>query len=141
MVSRWQEVNCSDYVNLIQARVTSRKRNLRKCLQISSLKGIFLINDWLWRALFSVGTVTPGQLVLSCLKEAEQVMRNKPVGSIAPKALLWFLPPSSCLELLPSMMDCDLNYRIKPFLPKLFWVIVFYIAIKKLIKIFFIFFN
>jgi hypothetical protein len=99
----------------------------------SKSKRHFLINDWLWSAQFTVGTVIPGQLILSCIKEVEEVTRSKPVGSIAPKSLLQFLPPSSCPELLPSMMECDLSYRwIKPFLPKLFLVIVFYIAIKTL---------
>jgi hypothetical protein len=88
---------------------------LRKCLHKirvwASQKGIFLINDSCGRAQSTVGGATNGLVILSSVrKQAEHVMKRKPVSSIPP----WPVPCSRLqvpaqLEFLPWIpsMDCD----------------------------------
>jgi len=62
----------------------------------------------------------------SIRKQAEQAMRNRPVSSTPPWPLLQFLPPDSCLELLPwlpSVEECSLRVVTwNTFFPKMLLV-------------------
>lgn len=74
-----------------------------------ALWGIFLTNDRYRRAKSSLGSTTPGQVALGCIrKQAEQAMAIEPVTSIPPWLLLSFLP------WLPIVMDCELEVYNKP---------------------------
>lgn len=58
---------------------------IRKCLcrmgLSASLWGVFLLNEWCWRALPTVGIITPRLVVLSALrKQSEQDTRSQPVS-------------------------------------------------------------
>ena len=69
---------------------------MRKCLSqiglLSSLWGIFLINDRWGRAQPTVGGASPEQMILGCIrKQAEQAMGSKPASSVPPWPLHQFL--------------------------------------------------
>ena len=62
-----------------------------------SVEGILLINDWYARAHFTVDGASLEQVVQACrTKQAEQVMRSKPVSSTPPWTPLQFPPLCSC---------------------------------------------
>jgi hypothetical protein len=63
----------------------------------------------------TVSGVTPRQVVLEhVIKEAEQGMRSKPLNNIPSWLQLKFLPPGSCLEILPwlpSVIECGQMFK------------------------------
>lgn len=55
----------------------------------------------------------PAQVVLGCIrKRTVQVKGSKPVKSVPPRPLHWFVAPGSCFKFLPSMMDCDFTSQV-----------------------------
>lgn len=75
------------------------------------------------RARPAEGGATPGQVVLSFVREkAEPAMESKPVSSAPLCSLFRFLSPKVLIELLPwlpSMVGHHLLAEANPFLPRL----------------------
>lgn len=97
-----------------------------------------------------MGGATPEQVVPGVItKNVEQAMVSKPVSCTPPWSLLQLLPLGSCLEFLPlgfcpesipaptsfhdGLCTVKLNKR-KPFLIKLFLVMMFYRSSRSLTK-------
>lgn len=65
---------------------------------------ILLISNWCGNTHLIVGVDTPEYVALGCIRNlTEQAMDSKQVGKIPPWSWFQFLPPGSCLRLLPGL--------------------------------------
>jgi hypothetical protein len=69
------------------------------------LWGIFFIANWCRMARSTVGSANPRQMDRPCMRKLtkRESGRKLPVNCILPESLFQFLPPASCLYLLPCL--------------------------------------
>lgn len=107
-----------------------RERLHRTGLQ-ASLWSIVLISDWHRKAEPTVGSATPMQVVLRCLRRQTEQAIMKPTNSSPLWSLLQFVLPGSCSALVPilaSLVDglwWGCIHQINPSPTKLVWVFFF----------------